>query len=232
MSSQASTDLEALHYCWAGCMDYETAYRWQLSLARARAEKRVGDCLVLLTHPPVYTTGTRTLPEHLPSAETLQRHGARLFQSDRGGSITYHGPGQLVGYGIVDLVLLQYDVHRYVRLLEEAILCVLRDLGVAGERHATQTGIWVGQAKIASIGIKIVRRVTMHGFALNLRNSLSAMRDIVPCGIVGGEVTSLTELGMAPPPECEVADRVASHLGLLLGYADWRRCDVKELLKK
>lgn len=230
MCGGAFSDEEALLYCWADRVEYETAYQWQLDLNRARAQGRIGDCFLLLTHPPIYTAGTRTLPEHIPSTQTLQRYGARLHRSDRGGSITYHGPGQLVGYGIVDLALMEYDVHRYVRLLEEAILRLLRDFGVAGQRH-TQTGIWVGQAKIASIGIKVARRVTMHGWALNVRNSLDAFRDIAPCGVVGGEVTSLTELGKAPPPECTVADQMVSHLGALLGYEGCRKCDIEEILK-
>ncbi|MGI6082130.1 MAG: lipoyl(octanoyl) transferase LipB [Limnochordia bacterium] len=220
-----------LLYGWTDFVEYETAYQWQLRLHQARVKKRIGDCFLMLTHVPVYTAGTRTSPEHLPSPETLRRYGARLCRSDRGGSITYHGPGQLVGYGIVDLTRLNCDVHRYVRLLEEAILRVLGFYGVTGRRDPRHTGVWVGRAKIASIGIKIVHRVTMHGFALNVRNSLNPLHEIAPCGLAEVEMTSLATLCTTAPPEQEVADRMISHLARLLGYSHGRRCSVRFMLQ-
>ncbi|NLN20331.1 MAG: lipoyl(octanoyl) transferase LipB [Firmicutes bacterium] len=218
-------------YCWAGCVEYGTAYQWQLRLHQARVGRGIDDCFLMLTHPPVYTAGTRTRPEHLPSPETLRRYGARLYRSDRGGSITYHGPGQLVGYGIVDLTRIECDVHRYVRALEEAIIGALNFYGVTGKRHPQHTGVWIGQAKIASIGIKIARRVTMHGFALNVRNSLDPLRAISPCGITGGQMTSLATLRASVPPEEEIGARIVAHLARLLGYVDHRRCSAQAILQ-
>lgn len=177
-----------------GSIDYEAAWRLQ----REIADKRVAggpDALLLLEHPPVYTAGKRTLPEERPGSET------RVIDTDRGGKITWHGPGQLVGYPIVGLAE-PVDVVNFVRRLEEALIKVCADLGVRTGRVEGRSGVWMppdakGPArKIAAVGIRVSRATTLHGFALNCDCDLSAFSAIVPCGISDAGVTSLTaELG-------------------------------------
>lgn len=210
--------MNALRFSWAGRVDYLTAYRWQSTLVRARSENRISDTLLALEHPPTFTAGTGTLLAHLPSDAALAQHGAAFYRSDRGGSITFHGPGQLVGYCIVHLASLDYDLHRYLRVLEEALLLTLQDWGISATRRAGYTGIWVEDGKIASIGIRVTRRVAMHGFSLNLTTNLAPFDDIVPCGLVGQDVSSVVALGITPPSLPSAAAKIASHLAILLGH--------------
>jgi len=209
-------------YTWAGRMDWHQARSLQAKLAEVRAAGRLPDLLLALEHPPVYTAGTRTSPEFLPGPEVLTRQGASLIWADRGGSITFHAPGQLVGYCIVRISRFGADLHRYLRILEDSLQCALADWGITGERDKAYTGVWVGAAKIASIGIKVSKGVTLHGFALNLRNNLSGLRDIVPCGIKGRGVTSLLELGVRVPGGREAAAVVARHLSRMLSLRECR----------
>jgi lipoyl(octanoyl) transferase len=181
--------------------------------------------LLLCEHPHVYTLGKSGKPEHLLLDEAgLEAHQATFHRINRGGDITYHGPGQLVGYPIFDLDNFFTDIHRYLRLLEEAVILTLADYGVRAGRIAGLTGVWLdfeeGAAnprKICAMGVKCSRWVTMHGFALNVNTDLSYFGHIVPCGITDKAVTSLQqELGRVVPL-AEVQDRLLPHLAHLFG---------------
>jgi lipoyl(octanoyl) transferase len=163
-------------------------------LAERRAAGEIPDTLILLEHPPVYTAGKRWDPAHiLFDEDSLARIGAELHHVDRGGSVTYHGPGQLVGYPIVHLGP-EPDVIAYLRKVEEVIIRACADLGVEARRFDGYTGVWAGERKVCAIGVRVQRGVTLHGFALNCTTDLSWFGAIVPCGIADREVTTLTEL--------------------------------------
>jgi lipoyl(octanoyl) transferase len=181
---------------------YAVAWRQQEALVAQRLAGEVGDTLVFTEHEPVYTLGVRPgAASHLlwDPAE-LARRGIELMETNRGGDITYHGPGQIVGYPIVDLKPRQ-DLHAYLRFLEQVLIHSLGSLGLAAARRPGKTGIWLGSRKIAAIGVAVKRWVTFHGFALNVNNDLGPFAGIVPCGITDGTVTSLQqELGRAFDP--------------------------------
>lgn len=164
-------------------------------LAKRRLAGEVPDTLILLEHPPVYTAGRRWKPEHIVWTEDRVRAaGAELHFIDRGGSLTFHGPGQLVGYPIVDLGA-RPDALRYVRRLEEVVIRAAADVGVELHRNEVQTGVWSGERKVCAIGVRLMRaRVTLHGFALNCTTDLSWYEAIVPCGLADEGVTSLSTL--------------------------------------
>jgi len=181
----------------------------QRRLHQQRRDESIGDTLVLLEHAPVITVGrgARDASDLLTDEATLRSLGIDLVETDRGGEMTYHGPGQLVGYPIVSLEERGRDLHRYLRDLEQSVIDTLGQFGVVGGRIEGLTGVWVGNAKICAIGIKVTRWVTMHGFALNIDPDLASFRrDIVPCGIRDRGVTSLAELGVwATRAEVEAA---------------------------
>ncbi len=178
-------------------------------MARLAVDRHSGsapDRLLLLEHASVYTHGRRWRPEHLlVSEEDLTRHGIERVESDRGGDITWHGPGQLVGYPIVALEGDRRDLHRYLRDLERVLIGVCDRLGVRAFRRAGLTGAWTDRGKIAAIGVRVSRWVTMHGFALNWRCNLAAFDAIVPCGLAGEPVTSLAAQGVCIEREALVA---------------------------
>jgi lipoate-protein ligase B len=185
--------MEEIWVCHLGVMDYRDALELQERVRAARLEHELPDVLLTLEHPPVYTRGRRSVAGELPMGEDwyLSR-GIEIVQTDRGGKVTYHGPGQLVGYPIV----LVDDVVAYVRTLEQALVRALRDEGVGGVRARPHdghnyTGVWVEDRKIASIGIHLSRGVTTHGFAVNVENDLEPFSWIVPCGLDGVQMTSL-----------------------------------------
>jgi lipoyl(octanoyl) transferase len=181
------------------------------ALAEARADGRQPDTLILLEHPPVYTAGRRSKPEHLVWAkEQMEAAGAELHFVDRGGSVTFHGPGQLVGYPIVDLGT-KPDVIAYLRRIEDVIIRAAADAGVPGlERDPDATGVWAGERKVCAIGVRVTRaRVTLHGFALNCTTDLSWFQAIVPCGLADRGVTTMSELAGRPVTVDEMAGRVA-----------------------
>jgi lipoyl(octanoyl) transferase len=181
-----------------GAVPYEEARQAQGRLAAARQADRIPDLLLLLEHPPVYTRGRRSQPAELPMGEDWYRaQGIEVRDTDRGGAVTYHGPGQLVGYPIVSLQPYGDDVHAYVRRLERVMVEALGEHGVAAGPIEEMTGVWAGERKIGSIGVHVSRGVTTHGFAINVNNDLQPFEWIVPCGIEGCRVTSLTrELGV------------------------------------
>lgn len=180
-----------------GTVGYQEALDLQAGLVERRRRGDVGDLLLLLEHPPVITLGVKTRHTRtniVASDAQLAAAGVAVFQSGRGGDVTYHGPGQLVGYPIFDLNPHRRDVHRYVRDIEEALILAAASLGVSATRVPGLTGIWAGRDKVAAIGVRISRWITSHGFALNVSTNLSHFDLIVPCGIQGRGVTSLEEL--------------------------------------
>lgn len=185
-----------------GRIPYGTALALQEELVRSRREGAIPDQLLLLEHPHVITSGRGTASGHiLAGEEERRRRGIELFESGRGGDVTYHGPGQVVGYPIMALEPERRDLHRYLRDLEEVLIRALGSLGIRGDRAPGLTGVWVGGAKIAAIGVRVSSGwITSHGFALNLATDLALFDTIVPCGIHDRGVTSLERiLGPATP---------------------------------
>jgi lipoyl(octanoyl) transferase len=178
-----------------GRMSYAEAFAVQRDLVEKRKRAEIPDQLLFVEHPHVITMGRNGRASNiLAGEETLRRAGVEFYESDRGGDVTYHGPGQIVGYPILDLRDWKRDVVAYVRALEQVIIDALAGFGIAGERVAGATGVWAGDAKIAAIGIHISRWVTSHGFALNVSTNLEYFRYIIPCGLTR-PVTSMIALG-------------------------------------
>lgn len=210
-----------------GRTGYREAAVLQHDLVQARLRGAIPDTFLLLEHPPTITLGRASHAEHLIAPESvLAARGIEVHETSRGGDVTYHGPGQLVGYGIVDLRDHGRDVALYLRRLEAALIALLAGRGVAAGRHPEHTGVWVGGSKIAAIGVRVDRWVTSHGFALNVATDLSHFDLIVPCGIRGRGVTSLERLAAAGPApaspddalECAARDCEAA-LGREFGWS-------------
>ena len=179
--------MKVLEVIRPGTVPYGEALEWQRQLAEDRIAGRLPhDLLVLLEHPPVVTLGRNSHAAHL-----LQPHGIDVFEVERGGDVTFHGPGQLVGYPILDLKAYTQDLHWYLRTLEQALIDALGLLDIPAERNPGFTGVWTRGRKIASIGVHVKQWVTWHGFALNVTTDLSHFDRIVPCGIQGVEMTSV-----------------------------------------
>lgn len=189
MSSRGELWVERL-----GVMPYATALDLQREVARARIAGTIAeDVLLLVEHPPVVTMGRSAKEQHLlASAELLAARGVERFDVERGGDVTFHGPGQLVGYPIIDLKRHKRDLHWYLRQVEEALIVALADFGIPGERSVGQTGVWTQGRKIASIGVHARDWVTWHGFALNVTTDLSYFDLMVPCGIQSVTMTSIS----------------------------------------
>jgi lipoyl(octanoyl) transferase len=198
-----------------GTVEYMAAWELQRDLARRRSSGATGDTLLLLQHPHTYTLGRATKAGHLLVNEaTLAAQGVTVVESDRGGDITYHGPGQVVGYPILKLSQHGGDLLRYLRMLEETIIVVLAEYGIEGGRVPGSTGVWVGDEKIAAIGVKLTASgVTLHGFALNVATDMRFFRQIIPCGISDKGVTSLQKLLGTPPPHDVIVEQVARAFG-------------------
>jgi lipoyl(octanoyl) transferase len=199
-----------LHVRRLGTVPYAEALELQKQLVEARKAGAIPDQLLLLQHPPVITLGVKARSDRshvLATPESLEEQGVELFETGRGGDVTYHGPGQLVGYPILDLRPDRCDVHRYVRDLEEALIRVAEAFGIHAGRVSGLTGVWVGHDKLAAIGVRISRWITSHGFALNVGTNLSHFDLIVPCGIRDRGVTSLDVLlgSEVPMPAVEEA---------------------------
>jgi lipoyl(octanoyl) transferase len=199
-----------------GRVPYAEAHALQEQLVEARKAGSLGDTLLLLEHPKVITMGRRAKGENvLLSGDALRAGGYELFETGRGGDVTFHGPGQLVVYPIVDLKPDRIDVRRYVRDLEETMIRVCADYGLSAERSDGFNGTWIENRKVGAVGVRISQWVTMHGFALNVSTELAAFSAIVPCGISDRGVTSLSrELGRSVElPEAE--ERAARHFAQL-----------------
>jgi lipoyl(octanoyl) transferase len=202
---------------WLGRVEYESAWSWQRELFLERLDGERGDSLMLLEHPPTYTLGRRAIEDDLVyGPDERGARGIATFKVDRGGRATYHGPGQLVGYPIMGLDE-RYDVLSYLRKIEAALIAVAAHFGVDAHRDDRHTGVWVGANKIAAIGVKITRGITMHGFALNVTTDLSMFEGIVPCGLNDRWVTSLQATSGATPSVKEVAVVAATHLARHFG---------------
>ena len=209
-------ELEVHHL---GTFPYAEALELQKSLVERRRAGELPDQLLLLEHPHVITLGTAAHTDHILLDEAERRLlGIELFETGRGGDVTYHGPGQLVGYPILDLKPDRCDLHRYVRDLEEVLIRVLNDFGVEARRKEGLSGAWVGEEKIAAIGVRVSSGwITSHGFALNVHTNLDFFGAIVPCGIREHGVTSLAAHGARTVALDEVAERVAERFGELFG---------------
>ncbi|MDQ4130579.1 MAG: lipoyl(octanoyl) transferase LipB [Actinomycetota bacterium] len=222
MSFRAAPPTEPLLALHAGLVSYSQAWEWQRSLVARRARDEIGDVVLTLEHPKVITAGRRAEPSHvLWSDEERVARGVEFHQVDRGGEVTYHGPGQLVGYPVLRLSAIRRAVE-YVRALEDLSMLTAGDFGVDARRVAGRTGVWVGDNKLVAIGVHVnSRAVTRHGFAFNVTTDLEDFAGIVPCGIADRGVCSLQSLGV----EATVADvlaRLRVHVERVLG------CIVKE----
>lgn len=201
-----------------GRVAYARGLELQAELVAARQAGRIPDQLLLLEHDPVFTLGRNARSENvLFPAEALRERGFEVFETGRGGDVTYHGPGQLVGYPILELPPERRDVHRYVRELEEVMIRTCAEYGLAASRVAGLTGAWLGQEKLGAIGVRISRWVTSHGFALNISTDLAPFELIVPCGIRGRGVTSLERALGRPLAMAAVMDRLTAHFAAVFG---------------
>lgn len=221
MAIAAGLSLRTLRPVWLGRISYEDALARQRDAA-ARASTGGEETLLLLEHDPVYTLGRNaSIHDVLFSPERCRAAGIAIHESDRGGKVTYHGPGQLVGYPILNLSPDRRDVRRYVRDLEEVVIRTVAELGVDARRSALPervTSVWVGNDKIAAIGVHIARWITTHGFALNVTNEpLASFAGIVPCGITDGGVTSIERVTGKRFSTEEIALRVPRHFGDVFG---------------
>ena len=192
--------------CNLGRTRYVDTWDFQHKLVELRQRGVISDLLLFTEHEHVYTIGKAGDDNHLlASAEELLKDGTDVFHIDRGGDITYHGPGQIVGYPILDLNQHTPDIHLYLRKLEDVMIGTLLTFGVEGRREEGMTGVWTGGEKIAAIGVKVSRWVTMHGFALNVNTDLAKFARIIPCGIFHKGVTSMEQiLGRKVPTEAVV----------------------------
>jgi lipoyl(octanoyl) transferase len=203
-----------------GLLPYAEALALQHTLVEDRQQGRIDDVLLLVEHPHVLTLGVRGdggRGHILESADRLGRLGVEIHESGRGGDVTYHGPGQIVGYPILDLKPDRCDVHRYVRDLEEVLIRTAADFDIQAHRVAGLTGVWVGREKLGAIGVRIARWVTSHGFALNLSTDLAYFDLIVPCGIPDRGVTSIEACLQRPVPRVDVEDRLVAHMAAVFG---------------
>jgi lipoyl(octanoyl) transferase len=194
-----------------GVVPYADGLELQRDLVGRRKADQIPDQLLLLEHPPVITLGVKTRNDRshvVATVETLEEEGVEVFESGRGGDVTYHGPGQLVAYPIIDLRPDRCDVHRYVRDLEAVLIRTSAAFGIVARRSEGLTGAWVGEEKLAAIGVRIARWITSHGFALNVSTNLSHFGLIVPCGISDKGVTSLEKLLARQVPMASVEDAV------------------------
>jgi lipoyl(octanoyl) transferase len=194
---------------------YEEAFELQKRLVKMRAQDTINDTLILLEHPPVLTvTRKATLKNILVSPEELEEKGISLCHTNRGGDITYHGPGQLVGYPIMNLKAHGKDLHGYVRNIEEIIIKLLKDYTITAHRDKNNPGVWVGEEKIAAVGIAVKSSwTTMHGFSFNINPDLSHYSLIVPCGISDKGVTSLARLLGKTISRKDVCEKLIQHYG-------------------
>jgi lipoate-protein ligase B len=209
-----SSEPGPLYWSFLGSLPYGEADELQRRLRERVRQTPGGGYLLLLEHPHVFTLGRNANPgDILVDEEWLSSKETAVFASDRGGRVTYHGPGQLVGYPILDLSPDRRDLRRYVRDLQEVLVRALGDLGIAAEpRHQTEEiGVWVEDRKIASIGVHVSRWITTHGFALNIATDLSYFAGIIPCGLQGVEMTSVEALTGRRPTLAETGERVAEH---------------------
>jgi len=213
-----------------GFLDYQKALDLQHHFWSKRVEEELPDVLLILEHPHVITLGRRGNRSHLiASSEALEAMKIPIFHVERGGDVTYHGPGQIVAYPILHLKEYGYRIVRYVDQLEEVVLRVLGDFGIEGKRDSLNRGVWVGEEKIASVGVAIKRRVSLHGIALNYETDLKYFDLINPCGLEGKKMTSIAKvLGKRILRESLIKRLSLNFRGVFKG--EWERKDVQELI--
>jgi lipoyl(octanoyl) transferase len=210
MTTEVTTCRRVCKARWLGRVSYADGLKLQEAAVEELRERNGHEQLLLLEHPNVFTLGRGADPTNiLAPANTLESENIEVHETGRGGDVTYHGPGQLVGYPIVNLRPDRCDVHRYVRDLEEVLIRTIGEYGIRGARVPGLTGVWVGDEKIAAIGVRIARWITSHGFALNVNTDLQYFQMIVPCGIADKGVTSISKLIGRDISLQEVADRAA-----------------------
>ncbi|MFQ5650434.1 MAG: lipoyl(octanoyl) transferase LipB [bacterium] len=211
-------------------LDYQDAWNLQKRLHQDLVRGTGTDTLILTEHPHTYTIGKSGQESNLVTDEKrLNESGIQVYRIDRGGDITYHGPGQIVGYPILDLHNYYLDVHRFLRDLEEVIIRTLAEYDISAGRVEGLTGVWVAEEKIAAIGVKVSRWVTMHGFALNVSTNLTYFGHIVPCGIVDKPVTSMHKLLSRQPSFIEVRSKIAENFSQVFGI-DFREARIEDFL--
>ena len=210
-----------------GRTKYAEAWELQKKIFSARLEQRIGDVLLLTEHDPVFTLGKGANENHLLANESeLNEKKIDMFWIDRGGDVTFHGPGQIVGYPILDLNQHYLDIHRYLRDIEEMIIRTLNDYGIAAGREKEFTGVWVKNEKIAALGVKVSKWITMHGFALNVNTDLSFFDRIIPCGIFHKGVTSLHNVLETSIAITEVHKHLVKHFSQIFSL------EVKQISKE
>jgi len=204
---------------WRGRERYSVTWEYQLQLHARRRSGEVGDTLILVEHEPVITLGRQgDVSNLLISEKMLKERGVDFYHVERGGDITYHGPGQLVGYPIIDLKARGLTVRQLMRGLEEALIRTLADCLITAERQPGLAGVWRGDEKLASLGVAVKNGISFHGFALNVSTDLSFFELIVPCGITDKRVTSASIASSRGIAVDELRQRVAAHLGVVFGY--------------
>jgi lipoyl(octanoyl) transferase len=224
-------EIRKLVYCDLGLIDYKKAWEVQKSVHQLRVENKIDDVLFLLEHPHTYTLGKSAYKENLVGDKKyLDENKISVFDIDRGGDITYHGPGQIVGYPIISLTNWQQDSHKYLRALEDVIIKVCAEYNLTGCRVNKYTGVWLDERKICAIGIKISRWITMHGFAFNVNTDLKLFSGIIPCGISDKEVTSLNSELKKEISLTEVKEKIIHHFNVLFNYDQIEFITKEELL--
>src|SRR5512139_1350408 len=213
-----------------GLMDYDKAWNLQHQLWSKRVEEELPDLLLILEHPHVITLGRRGNRAHLKaSSEILEKMKIPIFHVERGGDVTYHGPGQMVVYPILDLKEYGYRLIRYIGQLEEVILHVLGDSGIRGRRDPVNRGVWVDGEKIASVGVAIKRWVSFHGFSLNYETDLKYFELINPCGLEGKKMTSMAKILGTKISREELVERIIFHFKEIF-ERDWEEKNLEELV--
>ena len=205
-----------------GLVKYSDAWELQKELYRLRLNGEISDTLLLLEHPHVYTLGKAANEENvIAKPEFIKAHGIEIFEIDRGGDVTYHGPGQIVGYAILNLAEWKKDAHEYLRATEKTIIRTCAEYGIETERHPKYTGVWRGDNKICAIGVKISRWITMHGFAFNVNTDLKMFDGIIPCGIKEKGVTSLSRELNREISLDEVKKKIVKNFAEVFGYENF-----------
>lgn len=216
-----------------GFIEYKEAWELQKEIADLRYKNSIADVLLLLEHPHTYTLGKTADKKNLISSQSyLEENNISIFEIDRGGDITYHGPGQLVGYPIISLTNWQQDTHKYLRAIEQAIIDVCSDYELLTGRIPEYTGVWIDKRKIAAIGIKVSRWITMHGFAFNVNTDLRLFKGIIPCGIEDKDkdVTSLQKELNRFIDISEVKQRFVDKFAVIFEYEKIDKANIKDLL--
>ncbi len=218
-------------YCDIGLINYKEAWDLQKQVFELRSSGKVSDILFLLEHPHTYTLGKTADKKNLVSSESyLSENSISVYEIDRGGDITYHGPGQIVGYPIISLTDWKQDTHKYLRAIEEVIIKTCTHYGISGSRVQKYTGVWINDRKIAAIGIKVSRWITMHGFAFNINTDLDLFTGIIPCGIADKEVTSLSKETGREININEVKEIITKNFMEVFEYTDIRKLAKEDLI--